>query len=152
MHLMFLQIRWNTTCWPTQPTRQYIHLPVHTKGYAVEKVHYKGKDISRWNRGSMLSQNKFLMSYYYFAKFLQSIVLTQVFGVCVCVCVSVIVFNNFLYSISKTILPASSPHLVRTFLTSIPSFLLILGSFRKTRWLPCLFFYSIFSHWLSIGD
>ena len=71
--------------------------------------------------------------------------------VCVCVCLSVIVSvcdsNNFLlYSITKTILPGSSPHLVRTFLTSIPSFLLILGSFRKTRWPPCLFFYSIFSH------
>ena len=47
-----------------------------------------------------------------------------------CVC------NNFLlYSITKTILPGSSPHLVRTltFLTTIPLFLLILGSFRKTR-------------------
>ena len=93
--------------------------------------------------------------YYYFAKFiLQSIVLTLVFGVCLslCVCVCVCVSKNFLlYSITKTILPGSSPHLVRTFLTSIPLFLLILGSFRKTRWPPCLFFYSIFSHWLSIG-
>ena len=90
---------------------------------------------------------------------LQSIVLTPVFGVClcvgvgVCVCVCVCVSNNFLvYSITKTILPGSSPHLLRTFLASIPSFRLILGSFRKTRWPPCLFFYSIFSHWLSIGD
>ena len=72
---------------------------------------------------------------------------------CVCVCVSVCVSDNFLlYSITKTILPGSSPHLLRTFLLSIPSFLLILGSFRKTRWRPCLFFYSISSHWLSIGD
>ena len=64
---------------------------------------------------------------------------------CVCVCVCVCLSNNFLvYSITKTILPGSSPHLVRTFLTSIPLFLLILGSFRKTRWPPCLFFYFIF--------
>ena len=89
------------------------------------------------------------LSNYYFAKFLQSIVLTQVFGVRACVraCLSVIVSNNFLlHSITKTILPGSSPHLLRTFRVSIPSFLLILGSFRKTRWPPCLFFYSIFSH------
>ena len=64
------------------------------------------------------------------------------------VCLSVLsfcVYNNFLvYSIAKTILPGLSQHLPSTFLTSIPLFLLLLGAFRKTRWSPCLFFYSIF--------
>ena len=67
---------------------------------------------------------------------------------CVCVCVWFClpcVWNNFLvYSITKTILPGPSPHLVRTFLPSIPLFLLLLGSFGKTRWPPCQFFYFIF--------
>ena len=56
------------------------------------------------------------------------------------VCLSCLCSYFFPYSIAnKTILPTFSPHLSRTFLTSIPS-LLFLGSFRKTR----IFFYFIF--------
>ena len=50
----------------------------------------------------------------------------------VCVCVSVRpVCNNFLYSITETILPGSSPHLVRTFFASIPLFLLLWAHLKK---------------------
>ena len=65
---------------------------------------------------------------------------------CVCVraCVCPSACNNFLvYRITTTILPGTSPHLVRIFLTSIPSFLLLFLSFGKTRWRPCQFFYFI---------
>ena len=84
---------------------------------------------------------------YYFAKFLQSIVLTQVFGVCVCVCVChcVCVSNNFLlYSITKTILPGSSPHLVKTFLTSIHSFLLIWAHLENKMAAMPIFLFNFF--------
>ena len=66
--------------------------------------------------------------------------------VVVCLCLSCVCNNFRVYSIAKRLLPGFSPHLARTFLASIPSFLLFLGSFRKTRWPPCLFFYFIFSH------
>ena len=66
-------------------------------------------------------------------------------GVCLsCVC------NFRVYSIAETLLPGFSPHLTRTFITSIPAFLLFLGLFTKTRWPPCLLFYFIFSHWLLL--
>ena len=91
---------------------------------------------------------------YYFAKFCKVQYSLRFSGMCVCVwfSLSFSVSNYFLvYSITKTILPRSSPHLVRTFLTSMPLFLLLLGWFGKTRWPPCQLFY-LFSHWLSIAD
>ena len=65
-------------------------------------------------------------------------------SVCLCVCPSVC--NNFLvYSITKTILPGSSPHLVTTFLTSIPLFLLLWAHLKdKMAAMPIFVFY--FSH------
>ena len=87
----------------------------------------------------------------YFAKYFAKYITHSGFWGCVCVCVWIclpFVCNNFLvYSITKitkTILPGPSPHLVRTFLMSIPLFLLLLGSFGKTRWPPCQFFNFIF--------
>ena len=70
-------------------------------------------------------------------KILQSIVLTQVFrDVCASVFLSVCpsVCNNFLvYSITETILSGSSPPLVRTFLTSIPSLTIAFGLIWKNK-------------------
>ena len=124
----------------------YVTKPIMTTGHVHRVVRPTPSQTATQNTALAKSHQYYFITLQNFAKYSTHSgfpCLSVCHCVWMCVCVSI---NFLVYSITKTILPGSSPHLLRTFLVSIPSFLLILGSFRKTRWPPCLFFYYIFSH------